>query len=183
MGSRFLISLATAFGLTLAVLGGIGWAVAQLLVAPPREQFFTSYFQFDLAPGWSCELEGTEYVCTPPGSAPHPAIVIMAMKERGDQDRLEAYEQHLRQPQPLNRADGSSAMSEVRFVRRTTLGGKEWVEALHVGSEVPNYHTYYLATTTSYLGILVTMSVHKDSADAFVRQLTEMMSSLIAYQR
>jgi hypothetical protein len=71
----------------------------------------------------------------------------------------------------------------VRFVRRTQLGGKEWVEALHVGSEIQNFHTYYLATTTSNLGILVTLSVHKDRADTFVGQLTEMMTSLTVYQR
>jgi hypothetical protein len=183
MGSRFLVSFTIAFALTVSVLGGIGWAVAQFVVATPREQFFTSYFQFDLAPGWSCDLDGTEYVCNPPGGIPRPAIVIMAMKERNEQDRLEAYEEHLRQSQPFKHADGSTTMSEVRFVRRTKLGGKEWVEGLHIGSEVPNYHTYYLATTTSYLGILVTMSVHKGQTDGFVGQLTEMMATLVVYQR
>jgi len=89
----------------------------------------------------------------------------------------------LRQSQPVKHADGSTTMSEVRFVRRTTLGGKEWVEALHIGSELPNYHTYYLATTTSYLGIFVTMSVHQDHTDTFVGELTGMMATLVVYQR
>ena len=49
----------------------------------------------------------------------------------------------------------------MRYVKRRKLGDREWVEALHVGSEIAAYHTYYLATTTSYLAILVTMSAHK----------------------
>jgi hypothetical protein len=183
MGSRFLLSFVIAFIVTLTSLGGIGWGIANLTIAPPREQFATSYFSFDLAPGWRCELEDTEYVCNPPGKAPFPAIVIMAMKERNEKDRGDEYEAHLRQPQPIKLADGSSGLSEVKFVRRTTIGGKEWIEALHIGSEVPNFHTYYMATTTSLLGILVTMSVHRHHTDAFVRQLTEMMRSLSVHQR
>lgn len=183
MGSRFLGSFLLALTLTLAALGGVGWAVTRLVVATPREPFLTGAFQFDLAPGWRCELDGTEYVCNPPGKPPHAAIVIMAMKERGKDDRLEAYEEHLRRPKPVERADGSTAMSEVRRVGRIRLGGKEWVEALHVGSELPNFLTYYLATTTSHLGILVTMSTHRDHAATYVAQLNEMMASLSAYQR
>jgi hypothetical protein len=183
MGSRFVISLLTAFVLTLSILGGIGWATARLIVATPRDRFLTSYFEFDLAPGWSCELDGTEYVCQPAGKPPFPAIAIIAMKERNNQDRLEDYETHLRARQPVMTKNGETRMSEVRFVKRTSLGGKQWVEGLHAGSELPNYLTYYLATTTSALGILVTMSVHKDSVDKYKRHLDDMMSSLTVYQR
>lgn len=183
MRSRFWLSFVLSFALTLAALAAVGLAMAKLIVATPREQFFTSYFEFDLAAGWSCGLEGTEYVCNPPGDPPRSAIAVIAMKERSQQDRLDAYETHLRAPQPVTNADGTSTMSEPRFVRRTVLGGKEWVEALHLGSELPDYQTYYLATTTSNLGILVTMSVHRDRTDLFVKQLTEMMQALVIYQR
>ena len=183
MGSRFLGSFLLALTLTVATLGGVGWVVAQLVVATPREPFLTSAFEFDLAPGWWCELEGTEYVCNPPGKPPYAAIVVMAMKERNKDDRLDVYEEHLRQPKQIERADGSTVMSEVRRVQRIRLGGKEWVEALHVGSEIPNYLTYYLATTTSNLGILVTMSMEKEHAATYVAQLNEMMASLTTYQR
>ena len=182
MGSRFIVSLLTALVLTLLVLGGVYWA-ARLIVATPRDRFLTSYFEFDLAPGWSCELDGTEYVCVPAGKPPFPVIAIIAMKERNDKDRLEEYEAHLRAPQPITMKNGETKLSEMREVKRITLGGKQWVESLHAGSELPGYLTYYLATTTSALGILVTMSVHKDSADKYTRQLNDMMSSLTVYQR
>ncbi|HXO71411.1 MAG TPA: hypothetical protein VN838_20805 [Bradyrhizobium sp.] len=183
MGARFVISLLTAFAATLSALGGIGWITARLLVDAPREQFLTSYFMFDLAPGWSCEIEETEYVCRPAGAKPYAAIAIIAMKERNNLDRLEDYQAHLQEPRKAVRSGGETVMSEIRYVRRKSLAGKQWVEGLHAGSEIPGYLTYYLATTTSYLGILVTLSVHKDHADKYMRQLNEMMESLTVYQR
>jgi hypothetical protein len=71
----------------------------------------------------------------------------------------------------------------MRSVKRQVVGDHEWVESLHSGSELPNYDTYYMATTTSNLGILVTMSVHKDSVDRYVAQLRDMIRTLIVYQR
>jgi hypothetical protein len=183
MRSRFVLSLLSAFVLTLSALGGMGWVTARLMVDAPREQFLTSYFMFDLAPGWSCELEDADYVCQPAGKKPYTAIAVIAMKQRNNKDRLEDYEAHLREPQKVVRSGGETTMSEIRFVRRKELAGKQWVEGLHAGSEIPNYLTYYLATTTSYLGILVTMSVHKDHVDQYTRELNQMMSSLTVYQR
>jgi hypothetical protein len=82
----------------------------------------------------------------------------MAMKVRNDEDNLQSYEAFLRKTKPDT--DG-----QVRYVKRRKLGAHEWVESLHNGSELKNYDTYYLATNTSYLGILVTMSVEKNEAD------------------
>jgi hypothetical protein len=183
MRSRFLISLLATALATLAVLGGIGFAVTKLWVKPPRDKFLTSYFEFELAPQWRCNRDGTEYVCQP-GPPPTNAIIIMAMKPRNDRDNLTAYEAHLQSSQKVtSRQDGKETMSEVRFVRRRKLGSQEWVESLHVGSEIPNYLTYYMGTNTANLGILVTMSVHRDHADKYVRQLQEMMETLHVYQR
>ena len=112
------------------------------------------------------------------------AIAVIALKERNTDDNLDAYEAHLRQPRPAAVPDGgSSPLAEVRFVRRRVLGGNEWVEALHLGSELPNFETYYLGTTTAMLGILVTLSVHKDHSAAYIDQLTDMMGTLTVYQR
>jgi hypothetical protein len=130
-------------------------------VKQPPDPFRTGSFEFNLAPGWWCDIEGTDYVCNPPGKPPYAAIAIMSIKERGADDTLTAYGNHLSQPkQP---ADGAikSSVSEVVYVERIKLGHAEWVEALHRGSENANYNTYYLATTTSHLGIVVTMSVQK----------------------
>jgi hypothetical protein len=184
MGSRFLVSLIGAFLATLALLGGIGFAASKLWVTAPRELYRNAAIEFDLAPGWFCEKDGRGDVCHPAGTKPFPAIAVMAVKLRNNQDNLEAYEAHLKNPQRVgdrNAAEGP--ISEVRFVRRRTLGSREWVESLHLGSEIASFHTYYLATATSHVGILVTLSVHKDYEAQFVKEFSEMMASLKTFQR
>jgi hypothetical protein len=183
VSARFLTTVVAVFIATVVLLGGAGYVVTRVAVPPARDMFRNAAFEFELAPGWSCELEETEFVCRP-GKPPHPAIVIMAMKERNDKDTLAAYEEHLRQPKRAVGDKGEDGkLSEVRFVKRRTLGSREWVESLHAGSEIANYDTYYLATTTSYIGILVTMSVHRNQSDRYIAQLNDMMGSLSVYQR
>lgn len=45
------------------------------------------------------------------------------------------------------------------------------------------FQSAYLATNTSYLGIVVTMSVEKNEADKYITQLNDMMRTLRVYQR
>ena len=182
--ARFLIAMLVSLLLTTtvvgAVVGGIIYAVTRGavyvvtrgVVSPRRDIFRAAAFEFELAPGWWCELDGTEYVCSPPGKPPYSAIAVIAMKGRNEQDNLKAYEEHLRQPQKSgDSGKDEGKFSEIRYVRRSVIASQEWVEALHAGSELPNFDTYYLATNTSYLGILVTMSVHKDQSKQYIAQL------------
>jgi hypothetical protein len=183
MGSRFVIAMFAAFLATLVMLTGAGYVVTRIGVGPPRDPFRAGSFEFDLAPGWWCEREDSAYVCSPSGPPPYDATVIIAIKERGDQDAFDAYERHLRQAQkPAVDPDGAGEISEVRYVKRITLGHAEWLESLKIGSEISNYDTYYLATVTSLLGILVTMSVHRDREAFYVQQLKDMMGTLNVYQ-
>jgi hypothetical protein len=181
---RFLTAALTAFLATVVVLGGGGYLASQLMVPPMRDVFRTAAFEFDLATGWWCELDGSEYVCSPPGKPPYAAIAILAMKERNDQDNLKAYEGHLKQPRPIdNGTGGERRFSEVREVKRSVIGAHEWVEAMHSGSEIPNYDRYYFATVTSELGILVTLSANRNVSGQYVDRFREMIKTLHVYQR
>ncbi len=181
---RFLVVTSITFLITVVVLGGGGYLASQLMVPPMRDVFRTAAFEFDLAPGWWCELDGSEYVCSPPGRPPYAAIAILAIKERNGQDNLKAYEDHLKQPQPIDSgAGGEKKFSEIREIKRSLIGAHEWVEALHSGSEIPNYDTYYFATITSELGILVTLSVNRNSSAQYVDRFKEMIKTLHVYQR
>jgi len=181
-GSRFWIAAAASFLATVAVLASAGVTVIELTVRKPPDPFRTGSFEFDLAPGWWCDIEGADYVCNPPGKPPYSAIAIIAIKERGADDNLKAYENYLNQPKQPTVGVSKSA-SVVAYVERIKLGHAEWVEALHRGSENANYYTYYLATNTSHLGILVTMSFYKEYESKYVRQLKDMMSTLDIYQK
>jgi hypothetical protein len=183
-GARFLMALLMAFLVTLIVLGGAGYAITRIAVSPAPDIFRAAAFEFELAPGWWCELDGTEYVCSPPGKSPYAATAIIAMKERNDQDNLKAYEDHLRQLQkPCGGSRTEPIPAEMPCITRRVIGSHEWVEAFLAGSEVPNFDTYYLGTNTAYLGILVTLSVHKDYSRQYIAQLNDMIRTLNIYQR
>jgi hypothetical protein len=173
MISRFLLVV-----VTLAILVGAGRAISTVDVPSPPDPFRAESFEFDLAPGWWCVGVGVEYVCTPPGSL-RAAIVVIAIKNRNDQEDLRAYEEQLSQPQtPAGYAKEIGEPSRARYVKRRMLGSMEWVEALHTGSEVSAYDTYYLGTVTSRCSIRVTMSVHKYYELNYITALSTMMGTL-----
>ena len=182
MSFRFICTFAAAFLATVSILGGAGYAVSRMTFSTPRDVFRAGYFEFELSPGWWCELDGTEYICTPPGKPPHEAIAVIAMKERNKDDTLEAYEAHLKQPQKTGGND-SGALSVVKKFGRRTIGDHVWVESLHSGSEIQNFDTYYLGTTTSGLGILVTLSARSDKAEEYIGRINDMVTTLRVYQR
>ena len=181
--TRFWSAFVLSAAATLALLAVAGWSISQILTRPPLEKLRTAAFEMELAKGWSCDLQGTEWVCDPPGAAPRNAIAIMAMKRRGKEDTLDAYEAHLRQPQSTGATGKDGARSTVEHVGRRRIGGHEWVEALQFSSEVPDYHTYYAATVTSHLGVLVTLSAHDSVFEQRRRELEQMLGSLVIYQR
>jgi hypothetical protein len=175
----FFAAAALAFALTFAGLGGMGLVAAWFLAPPePLPRFIADTFQFTLAPAWTCDLEETEYVCWK-GKPPHEAIAIIAMKRRGPEDNLAAYEEHLSRPKPGQ--DGT--LSTIRSVRRRTIARYEWIEAIHVSSEIRNYITVYLATVTSQVGVVTTFSIHRDHEAAGRREMDIMMSSLKIHQQ
>jgi hypothetical protein len=185
MGSQFFVALLTAFCITIGALAGAGYSVTLLTVPPPRDVFRTGFFEFEIAPGWECDQDGTEYVCQTRGKKQKGSIAIIAMKERKkDMDSLEEYETHLKKRQPLGGDSGASSLSVIAIApRRIKLGQNEWVESLHCGSEIQNYCTYYLGTVTSHLGVLVTMSYREGQEATYLTDLSEMMKTIHVYQR
>ena len=180
---RFWLALVAAFAATAVALGGAAYGLSTLLVAPPPSKFRTPSFEMDLARGWTCKLDGTEYVCLPAGKPPHDAIAVIATKYRSKIDTLDAYEKHIATPQPVVGDERPGRLSTVRFVHRRRIGGYEWVEGLQFGSELPTYYTYYLATVTSHIGMLVTFSAAASVYQQRRAVLQQMLESLVVYQR
>jgi hypothetical protein len=184
MGARFLLALLTSLAISLILLGGAGYAISRFTVPTPRNVVRSPTFEFQLAPGWQCRREGSETTCMPADRKPSPAVIIFAEKERGKDDTLDAYRTHLQTPQKRRESDESpESYSEIKFVRERELGGRVWVESLHVGSELKNWETYYLATVTSYAGILVTLSSHQDYSARYIAELSDMIRTLRTYEK
>lgn len=136
MVANFLRSFAvSAIGLLL-VFSGLGYAASTLLFRAPAETFHLRGANFTIPEGWVCEKEDTEVVCGKQASK-RDALIITTTQTISYIDTLERYREHLGTPQPITYKDGGTGMSEVRYVRTELYGGREWVDGMHHGSEVP----------------------------------------------
>ena len=124
--------------------------------------FQNSYLSFDLPDRWQCTSEGTEWICRSElDSNSKEAIIILTAKEVGPSDTLDLYQDHLKSTKSIPGPRGEAIKSEVKNLTRIKIAGHEWVDGLHVSSEIPNYYTRYLATAKERIAILVTFSAHK----------------------
>ncbi|MDX8457274.1 hypothetical protein [Mesorhizobium humile] len=137
----------------------IGFFLAISIGAAFGEDFKNSYIRFSLPTGWSCETEGTAFVCNPPhlNGQPVSAIMIITAKIAGPDDNVTAYFKHL---EATAAAIGPNAMKQAPTL--TKINGMTWVDCTIEGSEIKNYETRYLAVSANGLAILYTLSAQKD---------------------
>ena len=135
-----------------------------VLLAPQTyaKRFSSGYAEFELPSGWNCMNEGSEWVCqSEDGNRKKEAIIILAAKKRGKQDTLQEYQAYLKQPKTYQLPGAKAQRSDPKSVKMTTINGIEWVDALHLASEVPGFYTRYLAAVKADIGVAVTFSVTK----------------------
>lgn len=125
--------------------------------------FRNAYISFELPASWNCTLEQTEWVCRSEASKESKeAVIILTAKEVGPTDSLPLYEAHLNSPIALALKTGGSADSKVVYkAKHVQINDQPWMDGLHLGSEVQNYFTRYLATIKGRIAVLVTFSAHK----------------------
>lgn len=175
---RFWIAFVAVF----ALLSAAGIALSRVVVPAPSVYHRTSFLEFPLPEGWSCDRQGTETVCSPIGQRPVSAIIIFTVKWRGPDDGWTQYLDHVRQPQRPS-FDPDAALSEVMSAGETVLDGRRWVDARHRNSEIKGYETRYLATITSNLGVLVTYSIHRDHIETYEAALDAAVRGLVIYEQ
>jgi hypothetical protein len=124
--------------------------------------FQNSYVSFELPPRWECQVEKTEWVCRSDNlSSQKEAMIVLTAKEVGPMDDLGQYETYLKTPKNISDPTGKPLSSKVRQVKKTTINGLEWVDGMHLDSEVPFYYTRYLAAKKDRIAVLVTFSAHQ----------------------
>jgi hypothetical protein len=132
------------------------------------KRFASQYCEFELPLGWECTLEGSEWVCQSSDSErQREAIIILAVKVRGEQDSLADYQTYLKQVKTFALPGGKSQVSEPKYTEQKQINNHAWVDSLHLASEVPGFYTRYLATVKENLGVAVTFSVAKDFYDVY----------------
>ena len=140
--------------------------------------FRNSYVSFELPSRWSCKLEGTEWVCTSQfAKKAKEAIIILTAKEAGPSDHLNVYYNHLRLPKTLV-TKGKQSRSKFIHVKKRRIANHEWVDGMHLGSEIKSYYSRYLATKKNQIAILVTFSAHKRHYTKYSRDFLSAIQSL-----
>jgi len=147
------------------------------------ETFTSPYCEFELPSGWKCALEGTEWVCQSENAdRKKEAIIIMAAKYRGPQDSLAAYLQYLKASKTFTLPGGKTQVSDPKSAKEVKIKGHQWIDALHLASEVPGFYTRYLATVIADLGMAVTFSVAKDHYDAYQDVFEKVVQTLRVFR-
>ena len=146
--------------------------------------FTNQYSQFELPPGWDCYLEGTEWVCQSNNKdRKREAIIILAAKIRGNQDSLEQYQAYLKQTKTFTLPGGKTQVSESVYAKKKSVNAHQWIEALHLASEVPGFYTRYMATVKADLGIAVTFSVAKDHYNSYKPVFDKIIETLKVFRQ
>jgi len=148
------------------------------------KDFANQYCQFTLPDGWNCQLEGSEWVCQSENAdRKKEAIVILAAKIAGPKDRLEEYQAYLKAPKTFTLPGGKTQVSEAKYASSKTIAGQNWIDSMHLASEVPGFYTRYLATVKEDLGVAVTFSVAKDFYPNYQAVFDRMVETLRVFRQ
>lgn len=148
------------------------------------KSFTSQYAEFELPNGWNCSLEGTEWVCQSENKdRQKEAIIILAAKIRGEQDSLDGYTTYLKAPKTFTLPGGKTQVSEAKYTKMENINNQQWVDSLHLASEVPGFYTRYLATVKEDLGVAVTFSVGKDFYDSYKGIFDKIIATLRVFRQ
>lgn len=158
----------------------IGLAVILASLSGEAKVFRNAYVSFELPDNWKCALEHTEWVCrSESDKESKEAIIILTAKEVGPTDSFDAYIQHLNTPQTSHTKTGQTLVSRVTYPpKQVKINDQVWIDGLHMGSEVSNYFTRYLATIKDKIAILVTLSAHKNFYTKYSQDFFKAVMSL-----
>lgn len=148
------------------------------------KRFASKFCEFELPSGWECALEGSEYVCQSENAdRKKESIIILAAKIRGEQDNLDEYMAYLKKTKEYNLPGGKKQVSEPKNTKMSRINDQQWVDALHLASEVPGFYTRYLATVKEDLGVAVTFSVTKDLYNEYLPIIEKLISTLRVFRQ
>ncbi len=128
------------------------------------KQFKNSYITFEIPDRWNCIPEATEWVCRSTETTEHKeAIIVLTAKEAGPGDSLAIYENHMKNPIKATTNKGDTSLSQVMSPpKKNKINNLIWIDGFHLGSEIQNYYTRYIATIKERIAVLVTFSAHKE---------------------
>jgi hypothetical protein len=148
--------------------------------------FQTDYLSFQLPADWNCQSISPNWLCEPMrASQKRFAIITITAKEASATDQLSSFAAHLAKPRTHQTGSNTPVMSQVLKTGKMKVAGQEWVQSVHMSSEVKDFMTMYLATVKKPLAIMVTFSAERTRWDQFKPAFDQILKtmSLKPYQR
>lgn len=125
--------------------------------------FKNSYLALEIPDSWGCLRKGTAWICTSQNPIEaKQAVAIITAKVTAPNETPAYFENYLRQPKILNSKIGTPTPSKVMYVIKRQIEGVDWIIAQHLGSEIPNHYTLYIATVKEKIAVLVNLSADKN---------------------
>jgi hypothetical protein len=147
-------------------------------------KFANQFVEFELPPQWQCNLEGAEWVCqSMDANKKRDAIIVLAAKLKGDQDSLDQYTKYLTAPKIYTSVQGKSVKSDPKYTKKLSVNNQDWIDSLHLESEIPGFYTRYLATVKEDIAVLVTYSINKDKYQQYLPQFDAMVNTLKVFRK
>jgi hypothetical protein len=147
-------------------------------------KFANQFTEFELPPGWTCNLEVAEWVCQSADPVKKKeAIIVLAAKLKGDQDSIDQYLSYLKATKSFTSVAGKAMKSEPKYAKTVNVNGQAWVDALHLESEIPGFFTRYFATVKDDIGVLVTYSVAKGKYADYLKDFDNMVNTLKVFRK
>jgi hypothetical protein len=147
-------------------------------------KFANQFVEFELPAKWNCSLEGAEWVCqSTDEQRKRDAIIVLAAKLKGDQDSLEKYQEYLEKPRTFTAPNGKPVTSQPKYAHGMQINGQNWMDSIHLESEIPGFYTRYLATIKQDIGVLVTYSINKTKYQDYLQQFEDMIKSMKVFRK
>ncbi len=139
----------------------------------------TDYMSVMLPPGWDCQREQTDIVCQPMEPLQsRQAIIVITAKQASFEEDLDFLKRRLLEPRASQVRPSQQLRSEITAQTTLQLGGLEWVDATHFASELPQFNTRYVATSSHGLSVLFSFSAHSSQWDDYNLHFQSILSSL-----
>ncbi len=141
---------------------------------------FSNYFlEFELPTGWECRETDRDWVCQSNNEARQKeAIIIFVGKNRDESDTLTNYKAHLDKRKNWSLPNGQALVSDPKFVKKRFINTNEWIDSLHLASEVPGFYTRYLAGLKGKTAVAVTFSVHQSTYQDYRPIIEKVLNSI-----
>ena len=143
------------------------------------KKFSNNYIEFELPNGWSCNKSGLDWYCQSLNQErKKEAIIILVGKGRLEEDNLKNYTKYLKKKKSWALPSGKIQISDPKYVSKRMINQTEWVDSLHLASEVPGFYTRYLAGLKGSTAVAMTFSVHRSVYQDYREVMDKTLNSI-----